>query len=308
MKAPVRGLSGERAWLRRARVRASASGPPRARRRRTGDTPPARSRRRAVSAPAARTSRDRRGCPPRRSAERRFQNGLSGSSARTVSRKRASAGPAVLRARLQSHPGSRRRERREVADDRPLRLVLHLRLERPARLEQVSQVARLPAAHLERKGTAGVERAAARRPGRVGNLSSRKVTGDAPARVGLGNRPEERLRVRVLRILVDHLRRADLDDPAEIENRDAVAEELRGREVVRDVEVREVELALEVEHQLEDLRPHAHVEHRDGLVRDEQRGIEDDRPRDHRPLLLSPREVRRVLVHVLLGRREANRC
>ena len=147
----------------------------------------------------------------------------------------------VLRARLQSHPGSRRRERREVADERPLRLVLHLRLERPARLEQVAQVARLPAANLERKRAAGVERAAARRPGRVGDLASREVARDAPARVGLGNRPEQRLRVRVLRILVDRLRRADLDDPAEIEDRDAVAEELRGREVVRDVEVREVE-------------------------------------------------------------------
>jgi hypothetical protein len=108
----------------------------------------------------------------------------------------------------------------------------------------------------------------------------------------------------VLRVGVDRLGRTDLDDPAEVEDRDPVAEELRGREVVGDVQVGEVELALEIQHQLEDLCPHAHVEHGDGLVRDEEDRVEDDRARDHDPLLLPAGEVGRVLVHELLGRVE----
>ena len=79
----------------------------------------------------------------------------------------------------------------------------------------------------------------------------------------------------------------ELDDPAQVHDRDAIAEEARRRQVVGDVEVGEVELVLEADHQLEDLGPDAHVEHRDGLVGDEQVGVEHDRARQHRPLLLA---------------------
>ena len=62
-------------------------------------------------------------------------------------------------------------------------------------------------------------------------------------RVGLGDGAQQRLRVRVLRVGVDRVRRPDLDDPPEVHDRDPVAEELARREVVRDVEVGEVEVA-----------------------------------------------------------------
>jgi hypothetical protein len=110
----------------------------------------------------------------------------------------------------------------------------------------------------------------------------------------------------VLRILVDRLGRADLDDAAEIHDRDPVAEELRRREVVGDVQVREIEVPLEREHQLQDLRPDAHVEHRYGFVGDEQDGVEDDRPGDHRPLFLTAGQIGGVLVEELVRRRKAD--
>ena len=66
------------------------------------------------------------------------------------------------------------------------------------------------------------------------------------------------------------------------------------REVVRDVDVRQPEPRLEVDHQVEDLRPHAHVEHRDRLVGDQQIGADDDRPRDRGALLLAAGEIARV--------------
>ena len=100
----------------------------------------------------------------------------------------------------------------------------------------------------------------------------------------------------------------DLDDLAEVHDRDPVAEELRRREVVGDVDVGEVELVLELDHQLEDLRPDAHVEHRDRLVGDQDVGPEDDRPGEHRPLLLAAGEVGRVLVDELRRRARGRRA
>ncbi len=108
----------------------------------------------------------------------------------------------------------------------------------------------------------------------------------------------------MLGVGVDLLGRPELDDPAQVHDRDPVAEELRGREVVGDVDVGEVELRLELDHQLQDLRPHAHVEHRDRLVGDQDVRAEDDRPGEHRALLLAAGEVGRVLVGELRRRRE----
>ena len=115
-----------------------------------------------------------RGSPRRRCCRTPFQNGLSGSSARTVSRRRAERRAAVLRARLQPHPGVLRGEHRQVADDRALRFVLHLRLERPARLEQVAPG---PAAPTRRPRT---------QAGSAGGTSSRAAAGPRP-----GPRPAE---------------------------------------------------------------------------------------------------------------------
>jgi len=61
-------------------------------------------------------------------------------------------------------------------------------------------------------------------------------------------------------------------------------------EVVGDVKIGEAEIALQVTHQLEHLRPHAHVQHRDGLVGDDELRPEDDRPARNRALLLATRK------------------
>ena len=58
--------------------------------------------------------------------------------------------------------------------------------------------------------------------------------------------------------------------------------------------------------QVEDLRPHAHVEHRDGLVGDQQVGPDDDRARDRGALLLAARQVAREARGEPLDGREAD--
>ena len=88
-----------------------------------------------------------------------------------------------------------------------------------------------------------MEHAAERRPCSIGYLAAREIARHAPERIGLRDRAQERLRVRMLGIGVDRLRRADLDHAPQVKDRNPVTEELRGREVVRDVQVGEIERA-----------------------------------------------------------------
>jgi D-alanyl-D-alanine carboxypeptidase (penicillin-binding protein 5/6) len=71
-----------------------------------------------------------------------------------------------------------------------------------------------------------------------------------------------------------------LDDPPEVHHRDAVADVLDDREVVRDEQISEAELGLEVLQQIEDLRLNGHIERRNGFVADEQIGPQGQCPRD----------------------------
>ena len=72
------------------------------------------------------------------------------------------------------------------------------------------------------------------------------------------------------------------------------------------VEIGESEVALQAVHELEDLGPHAHVEHRDRLVGDDELGAEDDRPGEDGALLLAAGEVGRVLAQEAVDRHEAD--
>ena len=157
-----------------------------------------------------------------------------------------------------------------------------------------------------RPGTAGGRRtpgAGWPRPG------SRRGAGRAAPCVDgvrVRDRLEQRPGVGVPRVGEDLLGVADLDDAAEVHDRDPVAEELRGRQVVGDVDVAEPQLGLEVQHQLQDLGPHRHVEHRDRLVGHEHARSQDDGARHHHPLLLPAGEVARVLGEEQLDRRQAD--
>ena len=59
------------------------------------------------------------------------------------------------------------------------------------------------------------------------------------------------------------------NDAAQIHHCDAVADVLHHREIVRDEEVREVKLLLQVFEQVDDLRLNRYVERGDGLVADD---------------------------------------
>ena len=106
--------------------------------------------------------------------------------------------------------------------------------------------------------------------------------------------------------LVDVVPRPDLDDLAEIHHRDAVRHVADDRQVVRDEDVRQPEVALQRLQQVHDLRADRHVERGDRLVEDDQLRVQRERTRDADALPLAARELVREPVRVL--RRQADRA
>ncbi len=98
----------------------------------------------------------------------------------------------------------------------------------------------------------------------------------------------------------------DLDDPAEVHDRDPVGDVADDAEVVRDEHERQPQLALQVAQEVQDLRLDRHVERRDGLVADDEPRVRGERPREADALALAARELVRVALRVRGG--EARRA
>ncbi len=154
---------------------------------------------------------------------------------------------------------------------------------------------------LLRVAAARVEVAAARRVGRIGHLAAQQDAAAlvAQARVGQRHGGEERLGVRVHRALVQLVGVGHLDQLADVHHRDPVTDVLDHAEVVGDEEVGQVELALQVLQQVDDLRAHRDIERGDRLVGDHQARVERERAGDADALPLAAAEGVRVAAHVL---------
>ena len=99
--------------------------------------------------------------------------------------------------------------------------------------------------------------------------------------------------------LVQLLRGRQLDDLAEIHQRHPVADVAHDREIVRDEDVGQAELLLEIGEQVENLGLDRHVEGRDRLVAHHQLRPEGQGPSHPDPLPLTTRELRREPVEML---------
>ena len=107
------------------------------------------------------------------------------------------------------------------------------------------------------------------------------------------------MRVGVARRAVDLLGVGDLHDAAEVHDGDAVGDVAHHGQVVRDEDVRQPELVLQVLQQVDHLRLDGHVERGHRLVADDQLGPQGDGPGDADALSLSPGELVGVAVEVL---------
>ena len=97
----------------------------------------------------------------------------------------------------------------------------------------------------------------------------------------------------MLRLLRDLLRIADLNQPSAIHHRNTSGEIAHHRHGVRNKEIRQAKLALQLGQQVDDLRSHADVERGNRLICDDELRTQRQRPRDPDALPLPAAEFMR---------------
>jgi len=106
----------------------------------------------------------------------------------------------------------------------------------------------------------------------------------------------------VARVGQQLLRRPLLDDPAEVHHGDPVRDVPGEAEVMGHHEDGDAGLAHQLQHQGEDLAAHRRVERGDGLVGDQQAGLQHHRAGDQHALTLAAGELVRVVGRAPLGK------
>ena len=157
-------------------------------------------------------------------------------------------------------------------------------------------------------------RAARREAARVGQIDEiRRPAGDRgqPAladafALELRQRAEQRLGVRMLRMVEQLLRRRLLDDLAGVHDGDLVGRLGDDAHVVRDDDHRHLVLLAQLLEQVEDARLHRDVERRRGLVGDQQPRLARQRDRDHHALPHAARIAVRIVVEALARVRDVH--
>src|SRR3989475_825946 len=162
-----------------------------------------------------------------------------------------------------------------------------------------------PAASFERHGAARVEPASWRDVRGVRALAFQDDALPPPVRVRDRHDRDERLRVRVPRVLDELSGRAFLDDLPQVHDPDPVREHPREREVVGDEQVREALPRAQLEEELEDLRADRDVEHGHGFVGHQELRIQDERPGDRHALSLPSGELVRIPEQEIFRRPQA---
>ncbi len=100
----------------------------------------------------------------------------------------------------------------------------------------------------------------------------------------------------MLRVVVDVVPAGRLDDLPQVHDRDPVGQVPHHRQVVRDEQIGEVELALQVLQQVDDLRLDGDVQGRNRFVANDEGRVDRQRPRDPDALPLAARKLMRVPV------------
>ena len=120
-------------------------------------------------------------------------------------------------------------------------------------------------------------------------------------RVGDGNRRQQRLRIGVQRLLVEFRAGRQLHQLAEIHDRHAGRDVADHAEVMRDEQVGQLQVLLQLLQQVDDLGLDGDVERRDRLVADDEVGRGGERAGDADPLPLAAGELVRIAVAIGRG-------
>src|SRR5215469_11001180 len=147
-------------------------------------------------------------------------------------------------------------------------------------------------------GAAGMKAAARWRIDRARDIAFQKAPLALDPRVGDWHRRQQGLGIRMQRVGEEGRFVGVLDDLTKVHHRDAVADMLDDREIVRDEQIGQVLFALQIHHQVDDLRLDRDVEGRNRLVADDQLGVQGQRSGDADALALSARKLVRVAAHL----------
>ena len=155
---------------------------------------------------------------------------------------------------------------------------------------------RLLIANRDSKWTARREAAGGRDIGEIGRQAFDSFQLAAARTVETGHRAQQTHRVGMARLVKQLLGRSLLGDARGVHDDDAVGVARDHAEIMRDDDQRDVELARQVLHQLENLRLNRHVERGGRLVGDDQFRIAGESDGDHHALAHAAGELMRVLV------------
>src|SRR5208282_1677070 len=162
----------------------------------------------------------------------------------------------------------------------------------------VREDGRFLAAALLRVRTAGVKAAARRYGERARHVALENHALPPAPRRRQRDGGEQRLAIGMARLGEEGGLGGELDDLAEIHDRDAMGDVLHHGEVVGDEDEAEPETGLQVLEQVDDLGAHRDVERRDGLVADEELRLDRKCPRDADALALAAGELVRIAPRV----------
>ncbi|MCM8735514.1 hypothetical protein M5E06_15250 [Azospirillum sp. A1-3] len=101
----------------------------------------------------------------------------------------------------------------------------------------------------------------------------------------------------MLRVSEQRLALRDLDVAPQIHHRNPMADAADHGEVVREEQVRDAELHLQIHQQVDHLCLHRDIKRRHELVADDQLGVQRERPRDPQPLTLTAGKLAGELGH-----------
>jgi hypothetical protein len=152
----------------------------------------------------------------------------------------------------------------------------------------------LVGADLLRQRASSAEAAARGRVDRARHVAGQDDALPLLARRRLGDGRQQRHRVRVLGVAVELCRGGQLDDLAQVHDGDPVADVADHRQVVSHKEVRQVELPLQLDQQVQHLGLDRNVERRDRLVGDDEFRLQDQGAGDADALALAAGELVRV--------------
>ena len=213
----------------------------------------------------------------------------------------SSCSSVAVKGRGQAYDAIGRRHRRQVGRVPPERLRSSPRAaaSRPPSGRRRAPRAAAPRRCSARTRTGSADGSGSRSAAGRDRAPRREATsGRKPLPVRVGNRVDQRLAVGVERLLPEPAGRPGLDHAAEVHDRDGVGDVADDRQVVRDEEQPQAELAREADEQVRELRLGGGVERRERLVEHEHGRVGGQGAGDRDALPLPARE----LVREPLGR------